>query len=295
MHPLRRVPERVPRLPQRERARVRRGLLGSDGQGAHAAAVGRGRGRRPAVRLDAVSRVQRRVPGEDPARRHDPRAAVRAVDRGNAGTPSPPAVLDAVGPNAVDAAQYRVTTALGRASAVASPACARGRRPAISHDRRVVPRTLGRSSGDRAFDRRTPGELVHRARSAEPRRRADRDRGARRDSSRATTTSGCPGSSTRSSATARRDDAGRPGMGAPPPDAAVGITGARLAVAEPAAIAVAAATGSPRATSLVPRRTSVCCGRRRRADARRRSRASPASCRARSRGSAARAVPAISR
>jgi L-lactate utilization protein LutC len=35
-------------------------------------------------------------------------------------------------------------------------------------------------------------------------------------------------------------------------DAAVGITGARIAVADPAAFAVAAAPGSPRATSLVP-------------------------------------------
>ncbi|MDP9335141.1 MAG: LUD domain-containing protein [Actinomycetota bacterium] len=35
-------------------------------------------------------------------------------------------------------------------------------------------------------------------------------------------------------------------------DAAVGITGARLAVAQPPAIALAAAPGSPRATSLVP-------------------------------------------
>jgi L-lactate dehydrogenase complex protein LldG len=36
------------------------------------------------------------------------------------------------------------------------------------------------------------------------------------------------------------------------PDAAVGITGARIAVADPAAIALAAEKGSPRATSLVP-------------------------------------------
>jgi L-lactate dehydrogenase complex protein LldG len=36
------------------------------------------------------------------------------------------------------------------------------------------------------------------------------------------------------------------------PDAAVGITGSRLAVAEPAAIALAAAPGSPRGTSLLP-------------------------------------------
>jgi L-lactate dehydrogenase complex protein LldG len=35
-------------------------------------------------------------------------------------------------------------------------------------------------------------------------------------------------------------------------DAAVGVTGARLAVVEPPAIALAAAPGSPRATSLVP-------------------------------------------
>ena len=36
------------------------------------------------------------------------------------------------------------------------------------------------------------------------------------------------------------------------PDVAVGITGARLAVADPATIALAAAPGSPRATSLLP-------------------------------------------
>ena len=35
-------------------------------------------------------------------------------------------------------------------------------------------------------------------------------------------------------------------------DTDIGITGARLAVAEPAAIAIVAAPGSPRATSLVP-------------------------------------------
>ena len=36
------------------------------------------------------------------------------------------------------------------------------------------------------------------------------------------------------------------------PDAVVGITGSRLAVAQPAAIALAAAPGSPRGTSLLP-------------------------------------------
>ena len=36
------------------------------------------------------------------------------------------------------------------------------------------------------------------------------------------------------------------------PAAAIGITGARVAVAEPATIALAAAPGSPRATSLIP-------------------------------------------
>jgi L-lactate utilization protein LutC len=36
------------------------------------------------------------------------------------------------------------------------------------------------------------------------------------------------------------------------PDAAIGITGSRLAVAQPAAIALEAAAGSPRAASLVP-------------------------------------------
>jgi L-lactate utilization protein LutC len=36
------------------------------------------------------------------------------------------------------------------------------------------------------------------------------------------------------------------------PDVGVGITGSRLAVVEPAAIALAAGPGSPRATSLVP-------------------------------------------
>jgi L-lactate dehydrogenase complex protein LldG len=38
------------------------------------------------------------------------------------------------------------------------------------------------------------------------------------------------------------------------PSAAVGITGAHIAVADPATIALAAAPGSPRATSLVPPR-----------------------------------------
>jgi L-lactate utilization protein LutC len=36
------------------------------------------------------------------------------------------------------------------------------------------------------------------------------------------------------------------------PDATVGVTGSRLAVADPAAIALAAAPGSPRGTSLLP-------------------------------------------
>lgn len=36
------------------------------------------------------------------------------------------------------------------------------------------------------------------------------------------------------------------------PDTAIGITGSRVAVVQPAAIALAAAPGSPRATSLVP-------------------------------------------
>jgi L-lactate dehydrogenase complex protein LldG len=40
-------------------------------------------------------------------------------------------------------------------------------------------------------------------------------------------------------------------------DADVGITGARIAVADPAAIALAAAPGSPRATSLLPH-THLC-------------------------------------
>jgi L-lactate dehydrogenase complex protein LldG len=45
---------------------------------------------------------------------------------------------------------------------------------------------------------------------------------------------------------------GDPSWRARLPEAAVGVTGSRLAVAEPAAIALAAAPGSPRGTSLLP-------------------------------------------
>ncbi len=47
-------------------------------------------------------------------------------------------------------------------------------------------------------------------------------------------------------------------------DSAVGITGARIAVADPAAIGLAAAPGSPRATSLVPPHAPLRPARRRR-------------------------------
>ena len=68
LHPLRSVPERVPRLPADRRARLRLGLPGADGRGAHAVAGGRpARGGRAGRRVHPVRRLHGRLPRADPA------------------------------------------------------------------------------------------------------------------------------------------------------------------------------------------------------------------------------------
>ena len=66
LHPLQRVPERVPRVRAGRRPRVRVGLSGSDRRDPDAAAEGhRGRRRLAPLRVLALRRVRRRLPGED--------------------------------------------------------------------------------------------------------------------------------------------------------------------------------------------------------------------------------------
>ncbi len=97
-------------------------LLGSDGQGADAAALGRCGRRGPAVRFDAVPRVQRRVSRADPARGHD-RAPARRFAGGAAGA----AALGGMGPRLGVAALLPGKHRARRASA---PASCRGGRSA---------------------------------------------------------------------------------------------------------------------------------------------------------------------
>ena len=79
VHPLRRVPQRVPGVPPDRRPRATAGCTrGPIGRGADAAARRRPRGGgRAAERLDAVRRVHGRVPGRDPAAGPAARAARR--------------------------------------------------------------------------------------------------------------------------------------------------------------------------------------------------------------------------
>ena len=86
LHPLQRVPERVPRVRPGGRPRVRLGLSGPDRRDPDAAAGGRrGRRRLAAVRLLALRRVRRRLPGQD----RDP-APADPPARPRGGLPLPP-------------------------------------------------------------------------------------------------------------------------------------------------------------------------------------------------------------
>ena len=67
LHPLRRVHEPLPGLPERRRALVRLGLSGADRLDPDADVRRPREGAGPARGVDAVQPVRRRVPGEDPA------------------------------------------------------------------------------------------------------------------------------------------------------------------------------------------------------------------------------------
>ena len=131
VHPVRRVPERLPRVPPRRRARVRQRLLRTDGQGAHPAAERRRGGPRPPVRVDAVRRVHRSVPGPDPARR-SPRAAARRPPRAGTVPARAGSRPDRASEPRGAQARRRVRVAAGRR------AVARGREP----DPRCPPRRV---------------------------------------------------------------------------------------------------------------------------------------------------------
>ena len=73
VHPLRRLPERLPRLPEDRRRRLRPCLLGADGRRAPAAPRGTRPGSLTSARVLALRSMHRRLPGQDPA----PRAAAR--------------------------------------------------------------------------------------------------------------------------------------------------------------------------------------------------------------------------
>ena len=89
LHPLLRLPERLPGLRAYRRARLRLGLPGPDRRGPHPAADRHRRARRPervaAVRVLAVRRLLRRLPGED---RH-PHHAGRPARPGGRRRPAP--------------------------------------------------------------------------------------------------------------------------------------------------------------------------------------------------------------
>src|SRR5439155_3157294 len=69
LHQVRRLPERLPRLPADRRARVRRRLRRPDRRGPHATPRGVRARRRPAERLVALRRLHRGLPRRDPAAR----------------------------------------------------------------------------------------------------------------------------------------------------------------------------------------------------------------------------------
>ena len=81
LHPLRRVPQRLPGLSPRRRSRLPLGVFGPDRRGAHPAVV-TPRTKRPRApsRVDPVRRLHRRVPGAHPVAR--PVLAFAAAHRG---------------------------------------------------------------------------------------------------------------------------------------------------------------------------------------------------------------------
>ena len=87
LHPLLGMPERVPGLRAHRRPRLRLGLPGPDRRGAVAAADRRGGQRLAAVRVIAVRRVLRRLPGED---RHPVAAGLPARPARRGGPARPP-------------------------------------------------------------------------------------------------------------------------------------------------------------------------------------------------------------
>ena len=156
MHPLRLVPERVPRLREGRRPRLRLGLLGPDRRGADAAARGDAAraGPRAAVPELALRRLHRGLPGRHPAAR-PARARAR---RGGAGrrverAPSAP-------PGAPGRAPGRARAATGRrARRLAGPLLARVLPAAAAwgaRTRRCRRSTRGRSTraGPRSSARR---------------------------------------------------------------------------------------------------------------------------------------------
>ena len=261
VHPLRRVPQRVPRVSERERTRVRRGVLGSDGQGAHAASLRRRRGRRSALRLDAVSRVQRRVPGEDPARRHDPLAARRRAGCAHSSAPPAPGVLVGLGEGVVNAARIPAhAPLLVRAFVWPGPRLAgmdRDPRAPSSGPRCRSAIAGPRSTGDRDPARNTdrdPAREHLRGVGADGRRRRVRPQSSNASpetrSWPVTTTCRSPAWSTPWSRGIEILDPSDPEWSVRIAQADAGITGALLAVAQPAAIAPAAAPGAPRGRAL---------------------------------------------
>ena len=78
LRPLRRVPERMPRVPPDGRPRLRMGLLGADRVGAGPRIAGTPRGDAAPVRVFALRRLHRRLPGADP----DPGTAARMAAGG---------------------------------------------------------------------------------------------------------------------------------------------------------------------------------------------------------------------
>ena len=80
LHPLRRLHESLPGLPERRRALLRLGVPGADRLDPHADVRRPREGAGPAGRVDAVQPVRRRMPGQDPAAgpaAKAPRARVR--------------------------------------------------------------------------------------------------------------------------------------------------------------------------------------------------------------------------
>ena len=272
VHPLRRVPERVPRLPECERPRVRRGLLGPDGQGAHAAAVRAGRRAPTSPTVRRCATRARRVPGGDPARRHDrrssaPRGRRTSVTRRGGG------LWTCVGAHVGVAAWVPAHRPRCARRLVARSGC-RG----AGHVHRALPRSPRRRSGavgeGDADDRRrsSPGcaRTLHGDGSAGACRRAPQS------SSRTPRPRGVQRRRTDPGLVARSDGVLTPAdsrLGARLVDADVGITGARVAMAEPAAIALAAATRFATRDEPGSARTHMRGARRRhRRDARRRDR-----------------------